>query len=130
MQPAGSIGVSPKSTRLVVPRMRERRRKGVPGNSRRPQRRSIARTKQIRRPPKPASCSSPEAVAQRLEVLRSLVPPGIGHAKEQQMEAAAAAAADKLFEETAEYILLLRSQVEALKRLVDVVCMDKNHDEA
>lgn len=127
MPPAGSIGVALKATR-PVPRMRERRRNGVPGNSRRPHRRSIAGTKQLRRA-EPVSLSSPKAVEQRLEVLRSLVPPGLCLAKEQQMEAAAATA-DKLFEETAEYILLLRSQAAALKRLVDVICMDKNHDDA
>ncbi|KAG6529049.1 transcription factor PAR2-like [Zingiber officinale] len=129
MPPAGSIVVASKSTRPVL-RMGQRRRKEVPSNSRRPHRRTNAGTKQIRRPPEPDSFSSPEVVAQRLEVLRSLVPRGISRTKEPKMDAAAATAADMLFDETAEYILLLRSQVEALKRMLDAVCMEKNHDDA
>ncbi|RRT55209.1 hypothetical protein B296_00038609 [Ensete ventricosum] len=56
---------------------------------------------------------SKAAVAERLQTLRTLIPPKPDVVKE-------AAASDRLFKETADYILLLQTQVEVLKRLVDI----------
>ncbi|CAL9084267.1 hypothetical protein MUK42_31746 [Musa troglodytarum] len=64
---------------------------------------------------------SKEAVAERLQTLRTLIPPKPDVVKE-------AAASDRLFKETADYILLLQTQVEVLKRLVDIYspCTEEN----
>ncbi|URD97394.1 hypothetical protein MUK42_31492 [Musa troglodytarum] len=62
------------------------------------------------------------AVKERLRALRKLIPRKTDSVKEKET------ATDRIFEETAEYILLLRAQVEVLKLLVDFhsPCMEKN----
>lgn len=62
------------------------------------------------------------AVKERLQALRKLIPRKTDSVKEKEM------ATDRIFEETAEYILLLRAQVEVLKLLVDFhsPCTEKN----
>ncbi|RRT68830.1 hypothetical protein B296_00020788, partial [Ensete ventricosum] len=64
------------------------------------------------------------AVKERLHALRKLIPRKTDSVKEKET------ATDRIFEETAEYILLLRAQVEVLKLLVDFhspsSCMEKN----
>ncbi|CAL5370723.1 unnamed protein product [Camellia sinensis] len=51
------------------------------------------------------SCSS---VSEKLEALKSLIPTHVGEGKP-----------DQLFQETADYIVLLKTQVSILQRLVD-----------
>ncbi|XP_074573938.1 uncharacterized protein LOC141830404 [Curcuma longa] len=118
MPTPASIGFAPEDARPTLRTSDRRRRKGL----------SCHRAGAGRKLDKQESASSPppKAVAERLEALRNLVPPRTGGAK----ETAAAAATDRLFEETAEYILLLRSQVAVLKRLVAVAYMDKSDDTA
>ncbi|RZR98821.1 hypothetical protein BHM03_00028277 [Ensete ventricosum] len=63
------------------------------------------------------------AVKERLHALRKLIPRKTDSVKKKET------ATDRIFEETAEYILLLRAQVEVLKLLVDFhspSCMEKN----
>ncbi|KAJ8486551.1 hypothetical protein OPV22_019036 [Ensete ventricosum] len=63
------------------------------------------------------------AVKERLHALRKLIPRKTDSVKEKET------ATDRIFEETAEYILLLKAQVEVLKLLVDFhspSCMEKN----
>lgn len=62
------------------------------------------------------------AVKERLQALRKLIPRKSDSVKEKET------ATDRIFEETAEYILLLRAQVEVLKLLVDFhsPCTEKN----
>ncbi|KAG6473354.1 hypothetical protein ZIOFF_067269 [Zingiber officinale] len=108
MPMATSIGLDQKIGSSVVRMSGRRRRKGILKHSTLRRRLGAGGRKQ-------SLASSSKAVAQRLEALRSLIPQRDSGAKEE-----AAAAADRLFEETAEYILLLRTKVAVLKRLVDV----------
>ncbi|EHA8590025.1 hypothetical protein COCNU_scaffold014401G000010 [Cocos nucifera] len=64
-----------------------------------------------------SSSSSSKGVAKRLEALRRLIPSmATGDAEEK----AAPVSPDRLFEEAADYILLLKTQVELLKHLIDL----------
>ncbi|XP_074569623.1 uncharacterized protein LOC141826248 [Curcuma longa] len=109
MPMATSIGLDQQIGSSVMRMSGRRRRKGVLKHSGRQRRRRLGAGRRKQR-----LASSSKAVAQRLEALRSLIPQRNSGAKEEE------AAADRLFEETAEYILLLRTQVAVLKRLVDV----------
>ncbi|PWA88043.1 hypothetical protein CTI12_AA125330 [Artemisia annua] len=55
-----------------------------------------------------------EVSVEKLEALKNLVP-----AQEIDTAATSTTAADQLFKETADYILLLRTQVSILQKLVD-----------
>lgn len=112
------IGFAPEAARPTLTMSDRRRRKGLSYY------RADAGSKLDER--ESPSSPPPKDVAERLEALRNLVPARTGSAKEKEKETAT----DRLFEETAEYILLLRSQVAVLQRLVAVACMDKSDDNA
>ncbi|KAK1410176.1 hypothetical protein QVD17_36711 [Tagetes erecta] len=64
--------------------------------------------------PKPkATITRTSSVSDKLEALKNLIP------TQQITGDDAASSADKLFKETADYILLLRTQVSILQKLVD-----------
>ncbi|CAL9062976.1 unnamed protein product [Musa banksii] len=113
-----SFGFDRKIYRPVLRMSRRRRSTRVLKNARRCGYKG-GRRKQSRE-------AASKAVAERLEALRNLIPPKNDGVKERE------AAADRLFEETADYILLLRTQVEVLKRLVDVYspCIDDSSGSA
>ncbi|KAK4772844.1 hypothetical protein SAY87_027863 [Trapa incisa] len=71
--------------------------------------------------------SSPDQVSEKLEWLRSLIPAGRGqdHGSEDE---AVAPATDRLFQETADYILRLRAQVIVLHRLIQLYGCDCSED--
>lgn len=112
------IGFAPEAARPTLTMSHRRIRKGLSYH------RAGAGSKLDER--ESASSPPPKAVSERLEALRNLVPPRTGSAKEKET----VSATDRLFEETAEYILLLRSQVAVLQRLVAVAYMDKSDDNA
>ncbi|XP_038983463.1 uncharacterized protein LOC120111088 [Phoenix dactylifera] len=70
-------------------------------------------------PSSSSSSSSSKGVAERLEALKRLIPSMATGEAAEKAAAAAAASPDRLFEEAADYILLLKTQVEILKHLVD-----------
>ncbi|KAK4767596.1 hypothetical protein SAY86_015346 [Trapa natans] len=71
--------------------------------------------------------SSPDQVSEKLESLRSLIPAGRDRDRGSE-EDAVAPAADRLFLETADYILGLRAQVVVLQRLIQLYGCDCSED--
>lgn len=116
--PAMPTSLDHKIARPVV-RMNRRRRRRLPLLKRS----RICYDIDGRRKQSPATAAvASGAVKERLQALRKLIPRKTDSVKEKEM------ATDRIFEETAEYILLLRAQVEVLKLLVDFhsPCTEKN----
>ncbi|CAL9152730.1 unnamed protein product [Musa hybrid cultivar] len=116
--PAMPTSLDHKISRPVV-RMNRRRRRRLPLLKRS----RICYDIDGRRKQSPATAAvASGAVKERLQALRKLIPRKTDSVKEKEM------ATDRIFEETAEYILLLRAQVEVLKLLVDFhsPCTEKN----
>ncbi|KVI09071.1 hypothetical protein Ccrd_012550 [Cynara cardunculus var. scolymus] len=61
---------------------------------------------------KNSTITTSSSVSDKLEALKNLIPA-------QEVDGAAPSSADQLFQETADYILLLRTQVSVLQKLVD-----------